>query len=56
MRKQRQLEEQQLELALMNGEITHTEYNKEIREMERDERDEARERAEAAYDREMDRL
>lgn len=55
MRKQREAEARQLEQALMYGEVTQTEYNEEIRQMERDERDEARERAESAYDREMDR-
>lgn len=55
MRKQRQREEQQLDDDLASGIISQKEYNEAVRDMERDERDEQRERADAAYGREMDR-
>ena len=55
MSRQRQREEQQLDDDLACGAISQKEYNQSMRDMERDERDEMRERAEAAYGREMDR-
>ena len=55
MNKQRQREERQLDDDLASGAISQKEYNQAVRDMERDERDEQRERAETAYGREMDR-
>ena len=55
MSRQRQREEQPLDDDLACGAISQKEYNQSMRDMERDERDEMRERAEAAYGREMDR-
>lgn len=48
-------EEQQLEDELAGGRITQAEYNVQLREMERSYRQEARESAQDAYDREMER-
>ena len=53
--RQRQREEQQLDDDLASGAISQKDYNLVVRDMERDERDEMRERAEAAYGRGMDR-
>lgn len=55
MNKQRRLEEQQLADDLASGIISPKEYDIIASEIDRAERDEQRERAEAAYDREMDR-
>ena len=52
MSRQRQREEQPLDDDLACGAISQKEYNQSMRDMERDE---MRERAEAAFGREMDR-
>lgn len=54
-RTQFEREEDQLCEDVNSGRITQVEYQKAIREMYQDMRDEARERAQDAYDREMDR-
>ncbi len=46
-------EEQYLEEQLANGEITNAEFNKEMRELQRDYRAAAEEAAQEAYDNEM---
>lgn len=46
--------EDQLERELMNGLITQTEYNKEMRALQREYQEEARSAAEQAYNREME--
>ncbi|MCP4101725.1 MAG: hypothetical protein GY750_09915 [Lentisphaerae bacterium] len=43
-------EEQYLEEQLANGEITNAEFNKEMRELQRDHRAAAEEAAQEAYD------
>ena len=48
-------EEQALEDALANGEISLAEFNREIRELQRDYRAAAQESAEQAYREEMER-
>lgn len=50
---QYELEEQQLEDDLNNGDISVGEYNSQMRDMQRSYREEAREAAEEAYDNEM---
>jgi len=48
-------EEQALQDQLDRGEITIAEYNREMRELQREYRAAAREAAQDAYDRELDR-
>ena len=48
-------EELQLERAYERGDITLAEYNATLLELQRDVRDEQRERAQEAYDREMEK-
>lgn len=47
-------EEQQLDDDLAAGRITPAEHSKQLRELQRDYRDAARESAESAYERELD--
>jgi hypothetical protein len=53
-RKQQEAEERQLDDDLASGAIDMKEYNRQVREMERDYREDAREAARGAYDREME--
>lgn len=46
-------EEQQLEDDLSDGRITQAEYNSQMRDLQRDYRESARESAEAAYEQEL---
>ena len=55
MATQYELEEQQLEDDLANGDISTSEYNSSMRSMQRQYREEARESAEEAYHDEMGR-
>ncbi len=48
-------EQELLEEQLQRGEITGEEYNREMREMEREYGAQAEERAQEAYDQEMER-
>lgn len=48
-------EEKELEDELADGRITQAEYNAQVREMERAYRQEMRESAQDAYDRELER-
>ena len=48
-------EEKTLERALERGDITQKEYNAALRELHRDYREAARESAQNAYEREMER-
>jgi hypothetical protein len=55
MKTQIEREEEALERDLDNGVIDHKEYNRQMRELQQDYRESARESAQEAYDREMER-